>query len=481
MPALTRIEIEHYRGFYAPQGIDFAVPNGAPGSGLTVLVGPNNSGKTTVVDALKLTASGVGVAVEMEHRHDSLPFRITLRNSEGLSKTATNPSLGAVVVFETSADIYPISSHLRLVPSRRAWSAYTGNTLSDSLSYWNNAFHQDRVSPDSSLVARLVHLETDPKRKQYDELLKEVAPQVSKWRIDRSRGQNFVQYSTITGARHSADLLGDGIASLFRVSLAIFDSQRDNIIVIDEPELSLHPQAQKALARVLSRTSSDRQVIVTTHSPYFVNWTDLSNGANVCRLTQATDGVHVGHLSPQTLTLLRGSLNDWQKPNLLDAVAKEIFFADGGVFVEGQEDVGLLRKFAYDHNREPPEIFGYGAGGAGNIVYFLQMASDLGIPACAIYDGDHGAAEEEAKRRFPKALIEILPTSDIRDKRGRDQSGRETDQIVKAGLFDRHGVIKPECASYVLDLLDRVQTFLSERRDPRREKIIACASDTQRS
>jgi hypothetical protein len=91
------------------------------------------------------------------------------------------------------------------------------------------------------------------------------------------------------------------------------------------------------------------------------------------------------------------------------------------------------------------------------------MASDLGIPACAIYDGDHCDAKYEAERRFPHALIDILLTPDIRDKCGRDQAGRETNQIVKLGLFSRNGVIKQEYEKYLLDLLERIRKFLEGR------------------
>src|SRR2546430_2335443 len=41
------------RSFRRPKTIPFAVPNGQPGSGLTVLVGPNGAGKSTIVEAFQ--------------------------------------------------------------------------------------------------------------------------------------------------------------------------------------------------------------------------------------------------------------------------------------------------------------------------------------------------------------------------------------------------------------------------------------------
>ena len=53
--AIKTLSIEGFRGFSRRIDIDFSVPDGVnPGSGLTVLVGANNSGKTTVLEALCL-------------------------------------------------------------------------------------------------------------------------------------------------------------------------------------------------------------------------------------------------------------------------------------------------------------------------------------------------------------------------------------------------------------------------------------------
>jgi len=51
---IKRITIHGLRGFGEERTIEFAIPaNNTPGSGLTILVGANNSGKTTVLEALR--------------------------------------------------------------------------------------------------------------------------------------------------------------------------------------------------------------------------------------------------------------------------------------------------------------------------------------------------------------------------------------------------------------------------------------------
>lgn len=50
---LNSIKIEGLRGFSKEQTLIFSKPNGKKGSGLTTLVGINNSGKTTIIEAIK--------------------------------------------------------------------------------------------------------------------------------------------------------------------------------------------------------------------------------------------------------------------------------------------------------------------------------------------------------------------------------------------------------------------------------------------
>ena len=59
--SIKKLAISGLRGFATEQSLTLAIPNGANGSGLTVLVGPNNGGKSTIVEAFK------AVSVLMDH------------------------------------------------------------------------------------------------------------------------------------------------------------------------------------------------------------------------------------------------------------------------------------------------------------------------------------------------------------------------------------------------------------------------------
>ena len=59
---IKTLKISNYKGFKACEkedlsdafSVEFCTPNGTVGSGLTVLLGDNNCGKTTILDAVNL-------------------------------------------------------------------------------------------------------------------------------------------------------------------------------------------------------------------------------------------------------------------------------------------------------------------------------------------------------------------------------------------------------------------------------------------
>lgn len=96
---------------------------------------------------------------------------------------------------------------------------------------------------------------------------------------------------------------------------------------------------------------------------------------------------------------------EWMKPQLMDTVAKEIMFANSILFVEGQEDVGLIRKWLAENRRGTTlNIFGHGAGGFQKIEKLLAMAKDLRIGRVAVLY-DSGASESEAIAKARKKFL----------------------------------------------------------------------------
>lgn len=110
-------------------------------------------------------------------------------------------------------------------------------------------------------------------------MLKEVLASDIEWYIDQGdNGKYYIKYAN-GGVVHSSGGIGDGIWSVFTICSAFFDIQENETAVINEPELLVHPALQKRLMKLLLRYSEKNQIIICTHSPYFINWNAICNGA----------------------------------------------------------------------------------------------------------------------------------------------------------------------------------------------------------
>lgn len=104
------------------------------------------------------------------------------------------------------------------------------------------------------------------------------------WTIESINSNNLYLEFSFDGVKHSSNGAGDGYINIFNIVDALYDSSENNVILIDEPEISLHPDLQRKLFSLLVEYSKDNQIIVSTHSPYFVDWKLFSEKAKIIRL-----------------------------------------------------------------------------------------------------------------------------------------------------------------------------------------------------
>jgi hypothetical protein len=174
------------------------------------------------------------------------------------------------------------------------------------------------------------------------------------------------------------------------------------------------------------------QILYTTHSPYFVNWHDIENGATIVRAFKDADG----GLCPcqpnrQTTDALVALVRDNNFPHALDLHASEVFFIEDRVIItEGQEDVVYFPKIDSAIGMSMNgSFFGWGAGGARNIAKLCRLLHELNYKkVVAIFDGDKVDEADHCREEFPDYDIAVLPTDDIRTKEARTMP-------AKAGLW----------------------------------------------
>ena len=123
--------------------------------------------------------------------------------------------------------------------------------------------------------------------------------------------------------------LGNGMKSIYMLSLLetyIEDEKRiPSIIIVEYPELFLHPSLQKTASKILYRLSKKNQVIFTTHSPNMV--VNFTKG-QICQIVLDKEGYSAARQNTDIDTIL----------NDLGYSANDFLNVDFVFIVEGKQD-----------------------------------------------------------------------------------------------------------------------------------------------
>lgn len=454
---IESISVTGFRGFQTQQILNFAVPNAASGSGLTILIGPNGGGKSTLVECFRKLSRRDSASFTEGKRNkiagDRISIKLRFNGSEGELRTV---SAGGSETEWISANKQEFPK-IYFLPSRRVFNPYFGRGLWGRETYAQNVgdFNFRGQSIDTFSHRLFNALEN---YEAFTEIFSRIYGRRLDWTIDQNdTGQYYVKIIKSTTVTHNSDGLGEGIVSLMFLVDALFESNSDEFLVIDEPELSLHPQLQRRLLREIISLTSDRQILIATHSPEMVDIASTINGANIARIADEEDGSKIYEIDNRSRTHFKQLDLDLFNPHALGYDSRSCFFAEDNIIItEGQEDVVFLRKLENDLglNFNIP-FWGYGAGGSGKIEMIAHILSTMGFKKLgAIYDGDKSDEAERFRNRFQNYRCWVLQTDDIRDKI--DKEGN----ILKLGIFDTNKVIKEEHKANAMDFLYKINEFV---------------------
>ena len=101
-------------------------------------------------------------------------------------------------------------------------------------------------------------------------------------------GRNITLFTNSSGDEFDINELSSGEKQLFLRTLAIKMLNPENsIILIDEPELSLHPKWQQRIVDVYKKIGKNNQIIIATHSPHILGSVKKEN---IILLDRSDDG-----------------------------------------------------------------------------------------------------------------------------------------------------------------------------------------------
>jgi putative ATP-dependent endonuclease of OLD family len=534
MPRITNISIRNYRSIKGPLAI--RVPANRP----LVLVGENNSGKSNVVRALELVMGEWWPGNHEPEDHeffgreasgDPIEINIAVDDVTHVGRYGESDVVEFVWSYPPDEDV---GKSLYMIFGDGERNGYVSNEtrerclclmigadrrLSYQLSYtskWTllsqlmRQFHRS-LTDQPATVEELQGLFERIKEAFFDvesfaSFATELDAQVEALAGNLVYGlaidfsaydpSNFFHALRILpkegDAMRTFDELGTGQEQILAIAFAHAYAQafhgggRTLILVIEEPEAHLHPLAQEWVAKHLRALASTDglQVIVTTHSPAFIEMLDLEG---LVLLRKGDAGSTATQLAPDQLAEACRALGapqatgDTVLPFYQVAASAEIlagFFARRILLVEGETESEALpvylRRVGLDVTKEGVAVIS--VRGVGNLAKWLRLFAAYGIPTYVIFDNDTtddaegtrrddllgalGLDQEVAGRLLTATSLEVQGSAAafggnfeeaLRDLFGEEYVNLESEASELFGLGGRSS--KPLVARYVAERL----------------------------
>lgn len=291
-----------------------------------------------------------------------------------------------------------------------------------------NTIYSDAISgscesDDSSLEGVNTQIKTAIKslKTETDELLRNVEKEVSKVlnnlfnnqdfniKIEGSEPNNFSIKDllkntdtkiTIDSASRKDMLLSEQGTGVQRMSL-IYTIQNiinqkignlgDRMLLIDEPEAFLHPEAIRQLSASLYEIGNIMPIIITTHSPVLINLENDHTVIDIFKIDKnKSDAITL--FTSQESNFDSDDIENMKILNYVDAYVNEFFFSDKNIIVEGFTEKLVLQYIQKEFN-VPFHIIN--ANGKATVRTIMKILNQFGTPYYVLHDVDNNPDHSE--------------------------------------------------------------------------------------
>lgn len=230
--------------------------------------------------------------------------------------------------------------------------------------------------------------------------------------LEQPFSKSFFSQRTGTNVLEQTNL-GSGISillSFFLLETVSLLSKEEIIILIDEPELHLHPQLQQRFLSAFNE--AEHQVIYTTQSDCFVDiaeWQSISRFCNDYSV-KPEQAVLDANLGTQKIREHLDEIKKWhQQKTIFFREDNQLFFAKKVILVEGPAEKYGLPVISKIMGLDLDDATILSCNGKAKVPYYQLLCKSFGIPYYTLIDLD-GKAEADAEN---KAIIDSAATGAI--------------------------------------------------------------------
>ena len=262
---ITKLEISNIRCF-----IDVNIELSP---GINVIVGPNNNGKTTLLNCISVIQQPRLISPQYSRLNaDYGVIKVSFDNvihsyfNPTINKFVTKTNLGDIQghfneQYHSLSNGIPNTEPLNyIIPyqSRRKVGQYSEGITKDDVSQVTGTL--------SNLYAKIDRISNPEYQPAYSEYIK-ACDEIIGFRVSTFNSNNGKKAGYIIRNEDNIpiDMMGEGIASLLGLIVDLCRVE-NKLFIIEEPENDIHPKALKKLLDLIAIKSTTNQFVITTHS-----------------------------------------------------------------------------------------------------------------------------------------------------------------------------------------------------------------------
>lgn len=163
----------------------------------------------------------------------------------------------------------------------------------------------------------------------------------------------------------------------------LMGENEDKLLLIDEPEAFLHPEAVRALSRSLYKIGEKMPLMISTHSPVLIDLSEKHTSIQVFRVG-IKEAVQLYRSINQQFD--DDDIKNMKILNYVDSYVNEFFFADKILIVEGDTEYIAFKHLAKEKNENVHIIR---ARGKATICTLMKILNQFNIKYDILHDMDN--------------------------------------------------------------------------------------------